>query len=206
MLPKATVEHTMPGRLRVKVSDFRGDVSYFRSAIEKLSNYPEIAGLRANPMTGSFIIEHKTDLPSIRKIAADGEVFDLQETFSPPPRREPPVPSGDKADDRNPALEGGRATVIGLLGGLAAYRATRGHGLGPATENFWNAFGALRILKNPFIALVFGGLGILQLTRGRWAGSASSLLFYAFVVRQLSDFGPEMQAPANRTNRNPKTP
>jgi hypothetical protein len=204
MLPKATVEHTMPGRLRVKVSDFRGDVSYFRSAIEKLSNYPEIAGLRANPMTGSFIIEHKTDLPSIRKFAADGEVFDLQETFSPPPRREPPAPSGGRADDRNPALEGGRATLIGLLG-LAAYQATRGHGLGPATENFWNAYGALRILKHPTIALVFGGLGILQLTRGLWAGSASSLLFYAFVVRQLSGSSPEMQAPANQTNRNPKT-
>ncbi|TIU78452.1 MAG: hypothetical protein E5W13_11120, partial [Mesorhizobium sp.] len=72
----------MSGRLRVRVSDFRGDVSYFRSAIDKLSNYPEIAGLRANPMTGSFIIVHKTDLPSIRKIAADCEVFDLQETSS----------------------------------------------------------------------------------------------------------------------------
>ncbi|TGQ39634.1 hypothetical protein [Mesorhizobium sp. M00.F.Ca.ET.216.01.1.1] len=199
MLPKATVEHTMSGRLRVRVSDFRGDVSYFRSAIDKLSNYPEIAGLRANPMTGSFIIEHKTDLPSIRKIAAHGEVFDLQETSSPPPRQEPPPPSGSMADDGTPALEGDIAAVIGLLG-LAAYQATRGHGLGPATENFWNAFGALRILKNPFIALVFGGLGILQLTRGRWAGSASSLLFYAIVVRQLSGFSPEKQAPTDRTN------
>ncbi|WP_287198797.1 hypothetical protein [Mesorhizobium sp.] len=204
MLPKARVEHTMSGRLRVRVSDFRGDVSYFRSAIDKLSNYPEIAGLRATPMTGSFIIEHKTDLPSIRKIAADCEVFDLQETSSPPPRQGPPPPRGNMADDRTLALEGDIATVIGLLG-LAAYQATRGHGLGPATENFWNAFGALRILKNPYIALVFGGLGILQLTTGRWAGSASSLLFYAFVVRQLSGSSPEMQAPANRTNRNPKT-
>ncbi|RWC23862.1 MULTISPECIES: hypothetical protein [unclassified Mesorhizobium] len=204
MLPKARVEHTMSGRLRVRVSDFRGDVSYFRSAIDKLSNYPEIAGLRANPMTGSFIIVHKTDLPSIRKIAADCEVFDLQETSSPPPRQGPPPPRGNMADDRTLALEGDIATVIGLLG-LAAYQATRGHGLGPATENFWNAFGALRILKNPYIALVFGGLGILQLTTGRWAGSASSLLFYAFVVRQLSGSSPEMQAPANRTNRNPKT-
>ncbi|TJW13201.1 MAG: hypothetical protein E5W82_13785 [Mesorhizobium sp.] len=174
-------------------------MSYFRSAIDKLSNYPEIAGLRANPMTGSFIIEHKTDLPSIRKIAADGEVFDLQETSSPPPRQEPPPPSGSMADDGTPALEEDIAAVIGLLG-LAAYQATRGHGLGPATENFWNAFGALRILKNPFIALVFGGLGILQLTRGRWAGSASSLLFYAIVVRQLSGFSPEKQAPTDRTN------
>ncbi|TKD39160.1 MAG: hypothetical protein E5W98_22875 [Mesorhizobium sp.] len=199
MLPKARVEHTMSGRLRVRVSDFRGDVSYFRSAIDKLSNYPEIAGLRANPMTGSFIIEHKTDLPSIRKIAADCEVFDLQETSSPPPRQGPPPPRGNMADDRTLALEGDIATVIGLLG-LAAYQATRGHALGTATENFWNAFGALRILKNPFIALVFGGLGILQLTTGRWAGSASSLLFYAIVVRQLSGFSPEKQAPADRTN------
>ncbi|UVC19342.1 HAD-IC family P-type ATPase [Mesorhizobium onobrychidis] len=81
--------------------------------------------------------------------------------------------------------ERSRAAAIGLIG-LGAYRATQGNVFGPATENFWNAFGALRILNNPYIALVFGGLGLVQLARGRWAGSASSLLFYALVVRQIS--------------------
>lgn len=183
MLPTATIEHSMPGRLRVKVPHRRGDVSYFRSAMEKLSKHPKIAGLRANPVTGSILIQHETDLPSIRDIAAEGDLFDLQEQSAPPtvrPARAVRVSEGGSA-----ALDGRRATAAGLAG-LALVQAMRGNALGPASENLWNAYGGLRILNNPFIALVFCGLGLLQLTRGRWAGSATSLLFYAFVVRQLS--------------------
>jgi hypothetical protein len=203
MLPTATVEHSMSGRLRVRVSALRGDVSYFRSAIEKLSAYPEIAGLRANPMTGSIVIEHETDLPWIRKIAAEDGVFDLQEASLPPPLPSPPGSNSVIRTGRPAAMEGGsKAAAIGLIG-LGAYRATRGDLFGPATENFWNAFGALRILNNPWIALVFGSLGFLQLTRGRWAGSASSLLFYALVVTQMSssNFGarPRPLSHADRT-------
>ena len=58
MLPIAEIEHFMPGRMRVKVRDRRGDLTYFRSVIEKLSKHPEIAGLRANPTTGSIVIQH----------------------------------------------------------------------------------------------------------------------------------------------------
>lgn len=183
MLPTATIEHSMPGRLRVKIPHRRGDVSYFRSAMEKLSEHPKIAGLRANPVTGSILIQHETDLPSLREIAAKGDLFDLQEQSSPPtvrPARAVRVSEGGSA-----ALGGRGATAAGLAG-LALVQAMRGNALGPASENLWNAYGGLRILNSPFIALVFCGLGLLQLTRGRWAGSATSLLFYAFVVRQLS--------------------
>lgn len=85
------------------------------------------------------------------------------------------------------------------LTGLAFYQAMRGNVVGPATENFWNAFGGLRILNNSLIAFAFLGLGVLQLTRGRWAGSASSLLFYAFVLRQLSQSN-SGRSPATRTD------
>ncbi|MEZ2128815.1 MULTISPECIES: hypothetical protein [unclassified Sinorhizobium] len=185
MLPTAIIEHFMSGRLRVKIADRRGDVSYFRSAIEKLSEHPEIAGLRANPVTGSILIQHGTDLPSIREIAAKHEVFDLQEAPTPPSRPASPPPDRRAADVHTAARGGTRATEFGLMG-MALYQFLRGRALGPATENFWNAYGGMRILNNRLIAFVFLGLGVFQLTRGRWAGSASSLLFYAFVVRQLS--------------------
>ena len=187
MLPKATVEHVMPGRLRVRVSELRRDDSYFRSTVEKLSKSPEISALRANPVTGSIVIEHQADLPAIREIATKCEVFDLQEAPAPSPARRPDGPEWRKttANERMAAVAGGDAASIGLMG-LGAFQAMRGRAVGPATENFWNAYGALRILNNPMVALVFGGLGLLQLMRGRWAGSASSLLFYAFVIKQMS--------------------
>ncbi|MCA1367163.1 hypothetical protein I6F15_07095 [Bradyrhizobium sp. BRP14] len=204
MLPTANVEHFMSGRLRVKVPHRRGDVSYFRSAVEKLSEHPEIAGLRANPMTGSILIQHETDLPSIREIAAKSEIFDLQEAPPPRPRHASP-PAKAQAADGTAVLAGGSATTIGLTS-LAFYQAIRGNALGPATENFWNAYGGLRILKNPWIALLFCGLGMLQLTRGRWAGSATSLLFYAFVVGQLSSSAAGNPVPTERSSGTPENP
>jgi hypothetical protein len=58
--------------------------------------------------------------------------------------------------------------------------------LGSASENFWNAYGAYRIFHNSPVALVLGALGLWQLLRGQWLGSASSLLFYALVAQSLA--------------------
>lgn len=85
-------------------------------------------------------------------------------------------------------MRDGEAMGLGLFG-LSAYQAARGQTFGPATENFWNAYGALRILNNPTIALIFAGLGAFQMTRGRWIGSATTLLFYALVIRQMCGLG-----------------
>ncbi|WEX74813.1 hypothetical protein PYH37_000094 [Sinorhizobium numidicum] len=204
MLPTATIEHSMSGRLRVRVPDRRGDVSYFRSAVERLSEHPEIAGLRANPMTGSILIQHETDLPSIREIATRRELFDLQEESAPLSYAVAPPRSVEVSTPGVAAVERSRATTIGLTS-LAFYQAIRGNVIGPATENFWNAFGGLRLLNSSLIALGFCGLGILQLTRGRWAGSASSLLFYAFVLRQASASAPGKR-PADLRDGNPENP
>jgi hypothetical protein len=193
----------MPGRLRVRIPELRHDASYFRSTIEKLAKYPEISALWANPVTGSIVIQHQADLPAIRDIATKSEAFDLQE--APPPssalRSNGPAaqrPNG-RAQGRSATadtLAMGDAASVGLMG-LGALQAIRGYAVGPATENFWNAFGALRILNNPMVALVFGGLGLLQLTRGRWAGSATSLLFYAFAIRQISGGRPRQDGRPN---------
>ncbi|TCU04849.1 hypothetical protein EV132_13831 [Rhizobium sullae] len=203
MLPTAVIEHLMPGRLRVRVPDRRGDVSYFRSVVEKLSERPEIAGLRANPMTGSILIRHEADPASIRAIATSSEVFDLQEASARRPRRVTDARNRQTADDGATASRASSGPAIGLMS-LAFYQALRGNAVGPATENFWNAYGGLRILNSPLIAFVFCGLGFLQLMKGRWVGSASSLIFYAFVVRQLAGSGNSQ--PASRTDRSPENP
>ena len=201
MLPKATVEHAMPGRLRVRIPELRHDASYFRSTVEKHAKHPEISALWANPVTASIVIQHQADLPAIRDIATKSEVFDLQEAPSSSSALRSNGPTAQRPDGRSAqgrsssanenaaTLATGDAASIGLMG-LGALQAMRGYAVGPASENFWNAFGALRILNNPMVALVFGGLGLLQVMRGRWAGSATSLLFYAFAIRQIAAGSP----------------
>ncbi|MDW6026373.1 hypothetical protein SAZ10_31895 [Mesorhizobium sp. BAC0120] len=207
MLPKATVEHAMPGRLRVRIPELRHDASYFRSTVEKLAKHPEISALWANPVTASIVIQHQADLPAIRDIATKSEVFDLQEAPSSsalrsngPTAQRPNGRSAQRrfstANEKAATLATGDAASIGLMS-LSALQAMRGYAVGPASENFWNAFGALRILNNPMVALVFGGLGLLQVMRGRWAGSATSLLFYAFAIRQIAGAGPRQDGRPN---------
>jgi hypothetical protein len=72
------------------------------------------------------------------------------------------------------------------LSGLSLFQATQGNVLGSAAENLWHAFGAQRFLGRPDIAAVFVALGIYQILRGPFFGSASSLFFYALVMRQIA--------------------
>src|SRR5262245_29288629 len=105
MLPRATLEHATPGRLRMKVAALRGDAPYFRSVIEKLSGQPGIAALRANPLTGSILINHDTDVPSICRIAADRGLFELDEK----PARPIAPPSGNPGVHHRPSPNGDAA-------------------------------------------------------------------------------------------------
>jgi hypothetical protein len=90
------------------------------------------------------------------------------------------------------------------LGGLALLQVARGQVAGSAAENFWNAYGAQRILGRPEIVAGFAVLGIVQVLRGRLFGSAASLLFYSLVTRQLASADRAETAPtepaATRTN------
>ena len=170
MLPSATVEHVLTGRLRVKVLGLRGNQSFFRSAIETLSQHPEISAVIVNPSTGSILIEHTTDPQSLGEFAVERGLFEVR-----------PVPSAPTS--RMIALS--PKTVTSGLVVLGVVQAARGEALGPATENFWNAYGALRVLHNLPLMLLFGGLGLFQISRGRAFGSAASLFFYAFMLERL---------------------
>jgi hypothetical protein len=72
------------------------------------------------------------------------------------------------------------------LSGLALFQVTQGQVTGSAAENFWNAYGAQRLLGRNEIAAGFVLLGLYQLLQGQWLGSASSLFFYALAARQLA--------------------
>jgi hypothetical protein len=96
------------------------------------------------------------------------------------------------------------------LTGLALFQVTQGQLTGNAAENFWNAYGAQRILDRPEIVAGFVLLGIVQVLRGQLFASASSLFFYSLITRQLASvdraataFGDSGATPTNAPEDHP---
>jgi hypothetical protein len=181
MMPTAFLEHQLPGRVRLKISSKRGDVSFFQSIVQRLVDHPDIDELSANPQTGSILILHSGDVDAIAHFAAQRGIFEMR-------RREPiSAPARAKKSTDAAALEVRPLTAAAVgLSGLGLYQITQGQPLGSAVENFWNAFGAYRILKNPALAFGLVGFGLYQLMRGQLLGSASSLFFYALVAHHIA--------------------
>lgn len=176
MTPIATIQHQIPGRLRLQIPARRGDVSFFHHIVQALSKLPSIAELSAIPLTGSIIIRHSGSAQAITAAATEQGLFEIGEE-----PKKAPAPSS-----RRRHHAGLRGTAATGLSGLALFQVARGRLTGNAAENFWNAYGAQRILGRPEIAAGFVLLGIAQVLRGQLLGSASSLFFYSLITRQLA--------------------
>lgn len=177
MTPIATIQHQIPGRLRLRIPARRGDVSFFHGIVQALSKLPGVEKLDAIPLTGSIIIRHSGSAQAIAAAATERGLFEI----GPEEPKEAPAPS-----TRRRPYSGLRSTAATGLSGLALFQVARGRLTGNAAENFWNAYGAQRILGRPEIAAGFVMLGIVQMLRGQLLGSASSLLFYSLITRQLA--------------------
>lgn len=177
MTPIATIQHQIPGRLRLRIPARRGDVSFFHGIVQALSKLPGVEKLDAIPLTGSIIIRHSGSAQAIAAAATEQGLFEI----GPEEPKEAAAPS-----TRRRPYSGLRSTAATGLSGLALFQVARGQLTGNAAENFWNAYGAQRILGRPEIAAGFVLLGIVQVLRGQLLGSASSLLFYSLITRQLA--------------------
>jgi hypothetical protein len=180
MIPVAHIEHQLLGRVRLRVPSKRGEVPFFEKVVRELSMYPAVRELTATPLTGSITLHYLEPLQPIAAAAADQGLF---ETKRPVPQTNGSALKQASHLSETPGLTEG---IAAGLTGLSLFHAAQGPVLGSATENLWHAFGAQRILGRPDIAVVFGVLGIYQILRGQLFGSASSLLFYALVLRQIA--------------------
>jgi hypothetical protein len=180
MIPAAHIEHQLPGRVRLRVPSKRGEVPFFEKVVRELSKHPAVHELTATPLTGSIMLQYAEPLHAITAAAADQNLFETGRA-EPVAKREEP----NKAEHLSKAswLTDGVATG---LSGLSLFQVAQGNVLGSAVESFWQAFGAHRILGRPDIAAGFAALGVIQLLRGRLFGPASSLVFYALVMRQIA--------------------
>ena len=180
MVPVAHIEHQLPGRVRLRVPSKRGDVSFFERVVKELSRHPAIWELAASPLTGTITLQYSEPLQAIMEAAAALTLF---ETGGPKPAVKAAESKRPSRRSESARLAGG---IAAGLSGLSLYQAARGNVIGNAVESFWLSFSAQNVLGRPDLAMVLAALGVWQMLRGQLFGSASSLLFYSMVMRQVA--------------------
>jgi hypothetical protein len=154
--PSAYIKHQLPGRVRLKIPQKRGDFRYFDRIAELFTGYKGITQLQLNPPAASILICHATKINflNIAEFAQTNGLFTIieqpEETFSIPhlPIAKLTSTSLGRLDDSlmdfSRGRLDGRSLLIMALIGLAARQMTRGHVLGAASSLLWYAF---RLLK-----------------------------------------------------------
>lgn len=125
-LPAAEVIHTMPGRMRLRISERRGDAVFFAAMATGLSALPGVYHVDVRPLTGSIVLAHGPPVAQIGAAAAQAGLFRLIE----PPAEEQTAPA--LSFDPRLALTVGLALV-------AAWQLLRGQIFPPALTAAWYA-------------------------------------------------------------------
>lgn len=180
MLPKAYLVHQIPGRMRLRIPEKRGDSSYFESISKALSRHAGVEDLVTAPATASILIHHQEPAEPIIASASERGLFAI--VPEPQPARTESATEVNTSRFFPSTLH----AVANGLAGLAVLQATRGQPFGSAVENFWNGYGARRFLDRPGLAAMFAAIGVYQALCGRYFGSAASLYFYSLMARQLA--------------------
>jgi hypothetical protein len=154
--PSAYIKHQLPGRVRLKIPQKRGDFRYFDRIAELFTDCPGITQLQLNPPAASILICHvtETDFLNIAEFAQTNGLFTIteqpEETYSMPYLPIPKFTSkglnrvDESLMDFSQGLLDGRSLLILALIGLAVRQMTRGNIMGPATTLLWYAFSLLK--------------------------------------------------------------
>jgi hypothetical protein len=152
----AVIVHRIPGRIRLRVQDKRGDPDYFATLSEDITGMPGIYAVKVNPMTGSVVIhysgttdgmlaqleEHHLSIANRHEMEKKQEKN--QQNTSPPPNRhtQPFLLVSDR--DINPMFMLG--TVLAAFGVVQTFR---GKILVPSLSLLWYAMEAFRQSRAP---------------------------------------------------------
>jgi len=155
--PYAYIKHQLPGRVRLKIPNKRGDIGYFERIAELFAGYPGITQLQLNAPVASILICHSTeaDFSTIAEFAQTNGLFtiieqQLEKTFSVPhlPLAKLASTGINRLDE---SLMGfskgrldGRSLLVLALFGLAVRQMSQGHILGASSSLLWYAF---RLMK-----------------------------------------------------------
>lgn len=179
-MPLAQIEHSIPGRVRLRLRAMRDDVPFFQRVEAELARWPHIRAVRSNARTGSLLVEHTGDPAIWIRNARDGGLFNAVRPEAPAARRSVvrPVPAPVVGSPLN-------LTAAGLAA-AGTLQLMRGNVVGSASENLWNAYGLYAVARKPLASVVLVALGLMQIARGEVLGSATSLFLYAYSARRLA--------------------
>jgi hypothetical protein len=153
----AYVKHRLPGRIRLKIPQKKGDAGYFERMAESFADCPGLTQLHLNPHAASLLICHEpeTDFLNIAEFAEARGLFTVaaEPESVPLPILHQPLTAFtssrlSRADELlQQASQGrfnGRSLLFLSLLGLAAHQIARGRFLSPASTLLWNALSLLK--------------------------------------------------------------
>jgi hypothetical protein len=151
--PVAAVVHRLPGRMRLRISDRRGDSGYFEMLALELAMLDQVRGVSVNAAAATVLLRYDEPLDPLLDVARSEGLFALTDLA---PRLEPiehrlrqVFSSADGAVREATAgeLDLVSAAALGILG-LAALQTLRGQVLGPALNLAWYAGSLLLVRRN----------------------------------------------------------
>lgn len=156
--PKARVIHSIPGRLRLKVTNRRGDKQFYNELASKVQEMPSVKSVQTNAVTGSVLVKHDGSVETLLAEAVTAGLHDVIELEFP--EDEPAVPVATKlverifqVDDRMKRVSGGhldaQSATLTMLLVAGAFQLARGNWFGPAIPLFWYATQAAGLLPQP---------------------------------------------------------
>jgi hypothetical protein len=176
-LIRATVTHRLPGRTRLRLAADRGDLALFDRIVARLSEAPGVLRVRANPRTGSILVEHEGEFGDVAGFAREHGLFDMAEPEAAGSPDLRPV----RAVPVHPA-----AIAAVTFAAMSVYQAGRGRWFSNATASFWQGYIAYAFLKRPWLAVAFAAGGLVQLARGKVVGPAAPLLLNALSAGRIA--------------------
>lgn len=147
---RAEIAHAMPGRLRMRVPEQRGNAELFAQLEQHLAQSQLLERVQINPVTGSVLLEFEGPHEALLDKLAGQLPFEFDVTVpASPSARRPPSTAGLLDPLR---LVSGRDIdqmfITGaLFGAVGLVQALRGQILIPALPAFWYATNAFRLAR-----------------------------------------------------------
>lgn len=164
-LPKAYIKHQMPGRVRLKIPQMRGNEPYFEHLAEAFADCDAISQIQLNSQAASLLIQHGSNpFSAVAEFAGNANLFILVAEGAdelPAVRARASIAAWSSSgvsqlDQKLAQLSEGRFDLrsIFFLGfvGLAAHQAAKGRIMSPASTFLWRAIELLNSKNDKMFA------------------------------------------------------
>jgi hypothetical protein len=82
MIPNAVIAHSSKGRLRIRITSQKGNLTALKSLGDQLAACPGIISIEVNPGTGSILLLHQSTVQEIAEYARSRNLFSFDEQKS----------------------------------------------------------------------------------------------------------------------------